>query len=239
VIDLKHEVKRELGLIDPPDLWDRIQADSSTGDVLDFATAPQRRRPSLWLAVAAAAVLIMLVVAVTRSDDGHMVDTSPADGPPVPETLLIQRHLEFDEAPVDQGIGVPPGGGLTVPAGGGLAGSTLDISVEGDDGVLTGNSEIHGFADFPGNPGIDLTIEFGCFETDTTDVILGGTVRTSSGHSPRVGEWIALLIREGSSATVWWDPTLSSCRELLDSVPHPRPDDRFVDVIEPSDSEPG
>ena len=59
MIDLKREIERELSLIDPPDLWDRIQADASNdGDaaVVDLTTARRRRRPSLWLAVAAVTV---------------------------------------------------------------------------------------------------------------------------------------------------------------------------------------
>ena len=42
MIDLKHEIERELSLIDPPDLWDRIQADASNNGgaaVLDLTTA--------------------------------------------------------------------------------------------------------------------------------------------------------------------------------------------------------
>ena len=50
MIDLKHEMERELSLIDPPDLWDRIEADASnSGDaaVVDLTAARQRlRRPT-------------------------------------------------------------------------------------------------------------------------------------------------------------------------------------------------
>ena len=89
MIDLKHEIERELSLIDPPDLWDRIQADASNdGDaaVLDLTTARHRRRPSLWLAVAAVTVLLALVGALALLDDHQTVDTTPAtEVPVVPE----------------------------------------------------------------------------------------------------------------------------------------------------------
>jgi hypothetical protein len=239
VINLKREIERELSLIDPPDLWDRIRAGAATDDTLDLTIPRPRRRPSPWLAVAAAAVLIALVVAVTRSDSGQTVDTSPVDVPSLPDPLILPQYFEFAEAPTSGGAGVPPGGGLTLPAGGGLGGSTLDLTVTGEDGAVIGRARIDGFVDVPGNPPQDLTVELECFETDATDVIFGGEVITSSGGSPLVGEWIALLIRKGSSATVWWDSASSSCRELLGAVPHPRPDDRFVDVIESTDVETG
>lgn len=89
MIDLKREIERELSLTDPPDLWDRIQADASnSGDaaVLDLATTRHRRRPSLWLAVAAVTVLLALVGALALIDDGQTVDTTPAtDAPAVSE----------------------------------------------------------------------------------------------------------------------------------------------------------
>ena len=67
MIDLKREIERELSLIDPPDLWDRIQAEAANdGDaaVMDLTTARHRRRTSLWLAVAAVTVLVALVAAL-------------------------------------------------------------------------------------------------------------------------------------------------------------------------------
>ena len=88
-------------------------------------------------------------------------------------------------------------------------------------------------------------VEFECADTDTDDVVLGGTVTTSSGEAqgafPAVGVLMAVIIREGEpdSATVWWTTDVSSCRELLESVPEPRPDDRFVDVVDGYDIETG
>ena len=237
MIDLKHEIERELSLMNPPDLWDRIQAEASNDDALHPTVVRHQRRPSAWLAIAAVTVLIALVAAVALADDDHPVDTGPAEERAVPEQLILPRYFEFAQAPTSGGIGVPPGGGLSHPAGGGLGGSTLDLTVSGSDGEVAGQARIEGFVDFPGNPPSRLTIELECFETDATDLILGGTVAASSGGSPQVGEWMALLIRRGSSATVWWDSGLSSCRELLDAVPYPRPDDRFVDVVDSADTE--
>jgi hypothetical protein len=90
VIDLQHEIKRELSLIDPPDLWDRIQADAANaGDaaVLDLSTARQRRRPSLWLVVAAVTVLVVLVGALALLEDDPTVDTTPIDEVPTPISI--------------------------------------------------------------------------------------------------------------------------------------------------------
>lgn len=232
MIDLKHEMERELGLIASPDLWDRIEAGAATDDALDLTATSDSRRRSGWMAVAAAAIGVALVAAVALSEDGDSVDTSPADAPAVSDRLILPQHFEFAEAPASGGIGVPPGGGLTQPAGGGLGGSTLDLTVVGDDGQVTGEARIDGFVDVPGNPPSVLIVELECFETDTTDVIFGGRVTTSTRGAPNLGQWFALLIRSGTSATVWWDSGLTSCAELLEAVPYPRPDDRFVGVVE-------
>jgi hypothetical protein len=238
VIDLKHELQRELDLIDVPDLWERIQSEASGTNVVDLRNQPSRSRLKPWLAAAAVvAAVIVAVMVVGRPDGDQTVDTNPAEGPATVNGTVLPRHLEFAEASASAGIGVPPGGGLTLPAGGGLGGSIMELSVTGSNGALSGDAHISGFEDFPGNPESDLTIEFECSEPDATDVILGGTVTQSSRGGPTVGEWIALLIREGRSATVWWDEGLSSCRELLDAVPHPRPDDRFIEILAPRTGE--
>ena len=57
MIDLKHEIKRELNQIEPPDLWERIRADATTDGgayVLELIPEPRRRRTSPRVAVAAA-----------------------------------------------------------------------------------------------------------------------------------------------------------------------------------------
>ena len=94
MIDLKHEMERELSRIDPPDLWDRIQADAvdiGDADVLDLSTARHRQRPSLWLAVAAATVLLVLVGALVLLDDDQAVDTTPINEVPTPTTSVPLR----------------------------------------------------------------------------------------------------------------------------------------------------
>lgn len=86
MIDLKHEIERELSLINPPDLWDRIRAEAaSDGDaaVVDLTTGQHRRRPSLWPAVAAVTVLLAVVGATALLDDDPTVDTVPATEVPV------------------------------------------------------------------------------------------------------------------------------------------------------------
>jgi len=82
VIDLKHEMERELSLIDPPDLWDRIEADAANDRVapaLYLSTARRRRSTSRWLVAAAVVAAIALVGALTWPDDDQGVDTVPAD----------------------------------------------------------------------------------------------------------------------------------------------------------------
>ena len=109
MIDLKQEIDRELSLIDPPDLWDRIQADATNnGPVagLDLSPAPRRQRPSLWLAVAAVTVLLALVGASALLDDDQAVDTTPATEVPVapepPTTLNIDAFEDGAEIRVGQ-----------------------------------------------------------------------------------------------------------------------------------------
>jgi hypothetical protein len=83
VIDLKHEIERELSLIDPPDLWDRIQEDASNDGaaaVLDLNSARNRRHPARWLAVAAVVALLALVGVLAIQGDDDALDTVPATG---------------------------------------------------------------------------------------------------------------------------------------------------------------
>ena len=82
MIDLKHEIERELGMIEAPDLWDRIEAEAlndGLAPVRDLTTAAGRRRTSRWLvAVAAVAVLLLVGSAVAWLGDDHQsLDTMP------------------------------------------------------------------------------------------------------------------------------------------------------------------
>ena len=89
-----------------------------------------------------------------------------------------------------------------------------------------------------------VTVE--CADTDTDGiVILGGEVTTAvqRRHS-RVGDLIALIIREGDpdSVALWPDEgENASCSELLETSRHDVPDDEsaFVDVEDGSDIETG
>jgi len=102
VIDLKHEIKRELNQIEPPDLWERIQADAANdGDasVLDL-TSSRRRRRSLWLAVAAVLALFALVGALALLDEDQTVDTTPVTEPTTTTAPPIWSGPELDRATV-------------------------------------------------------------------------------------------------------------------------------------------
>jgi hypothetical protein len=114
VIDLKHEIQRELCTIEPPDLWDRIQADAADGGVASIperSTVERRWRTSPWLAaVAVAAVLVLVGSALTwLADDDQDVDTGPADsGEPVlpapvraPSDIVHDIGGGWDDEPLD------------------------------------------------------------------------------------------------------------------------------------------
>ena len=238
-MDLKHKIKRELAQIEAPDLWERILAQASPRTEVP-ATADRSRRPQVWGLVAAAAVAaILLVAAMLRPTGREEVDTTPADQTTVPQEFRLPAHMEFGEPPEGQGIGTPPGGGLNEPAGEGLGGATMDLEIAGSNGELSGQGRIDGFSYFSTDGGNSVVLEFECFETDATDLILGAVVTESTGGNPGVGDRIAVLIREGRMATVWWSNRVPSCAALLDAVPYPRPDDRFVQIIERSEATTG
>ncbi len=79
----------------PADLWERVVEHSNDGDaaVLDPTVAPHRRRPSLWLAVAAVLALLALVGTLTLRDDDHGIDTVPADTPGTASTTTEAPRL--------------------------------------------------------------------------------------------------------------------------------------------------
>lgn len=147
MIDLKHEIERELNMIDPPDLWDRIQADSSSnGDaaVVDLTTARHRRRPSLWLAVAAVGALLVLVGALAVRDDDQTVDTTPVTkGPvvlpkerPVPWMELAGTDWQIFEAIPEFGDGAQYRSTECPKAGQGRC-QTYDIELSFRDATVT------------------------------------------------------------------------------------------------------
>jgi hypothetical protein len=213
---------------------------------------PRRSRPPTIRLIAIAACLLGVVgsAVVIRADRQSVDTTDPSDPPTATidgRTTLARGIVEFVEAPEPGGCCVPPGGGLPVPAGQGLGGQTMDISAEEADGTVTGQARFTLYDIFSvDHEGFAVEVEFECADTGTGDVILGGTVTTASGegHSgafPPVGALMAVIIREGEPdrATVWWATRASSCRDFLESVPEPRPDDRFVVVADGDDIETG
>lgn len=209
------------------------------------------RPPTIGLVAIAACLLTILGLVAVVMADRQSVDTTDPSGSPTQTTegptTLARGVVEFVEAPVPKGCCVPPDGGLPVPAGQGLGGQTMDITAVEEDGEVTGEARLtlYDVLDSDGE-GFEVVVELECVDTGTGDVIIGGTVTTAAGerHSgafPPVGALMAVIIREGEpdSATVWWTTQASSCPELLESVPEPRPDDRFVEVADGYDIETG
>ena len=111
-----------------------------------------------------------------------------------------------------------------------MAGHTLDVSVEEEDGDVTGDFR---FSD----PSGELLVTVECADTNTDSVvILGGTLGGEEDASGRA----ALIIREGDPdrAAFWMELPLpegevpaGSCGEFLESLPNDAlADDAFVDV---------
>jgi hypothetical protein len=249
VIDLKREMERELGLIDPPDLWDRIRADASDdGDaaVVDLTTARHRRRPSLWLAVAAVMVLVALVGALALLADGQTVDTTPVtEVPVVPEPSSTTTTVAVHNGPITlaHGADIELLGG----PGSGLGDQTLNIDVKAEDGEVTGEFRVS-----------DNVIRVDCVDTLYTEgfaslyedrvIILGGEV-TEGPDFAVAGEdvLLALIIREGDddepdSVSLYSNEIRAeSCTELLESISDDliEDDNNFVDVWDGYDIETG
>ena len=201
--------------------------------------------PAVRLVAAAACLVVVVALVASGTSDRQSVEaTGPSDTPtqPIDGPMTLARGVvQFVEAPVSEGIGTPPDGGLDLPAGGGLGGSTLDLLVQEQDGQVTGEGLFKDFVYVPGNPRHDMTVEFECATSSAEDLILGGLVTASAGSDPDAGMWIVLLIREGDPdrAAFWWDEDVSSCPEILEAVPQPRPDNRFVEVADGHDIETG
>jgi hypothetical protein len=114
-----------------------------------------------------------------------------------------------------------------------LAGQTLNISAEEEDGEVTGELR---FSD----PGGEVVVAVECADTDTDGVvILGGTVEEADDLSGL----IALFIKEGDPdrVAVWLDQGENdSCAELLGNRHDVLDDDSaFFDVESGSDIETG
>lgn len=100
MIDLKHEIKRELDLTNPPDLWERIQADADNHDIdagpLPIDARHWRRRPGWLAAVAAVTILLALVVLKALPGTDSTVDTGPAVTAP-PTTLTLDALEDAEQ----------------------------------------------------------------------------------------------------------------------------------------------
>ena len=241
--------RRVLDEVVPTDTWDEATLRAATGSLVQLdpedasvgTVRARSRSRTIRLAPIAAGVLAVAGVAAIVAADRQAVDT--AGGP----TTLAQGVVEFVEAPITSGCCVPPGGGLPVPAGQGLGGQTMEITAVEEDGEVTGEARLtmYDVLDTSGDV-FEVVVELECANTDTGDVILGGTVTSASGenHSgnfPPVGALMSVIIREGEPdrVAVWWTTQASSCPEALESVPEPRPDDRFVEVVDGDDIETG
>lgn len=84
-MELKHEIRRELELIDPPDLWERIQAlaldEGFVASPVEIDAQRHTHRARGLLAAAAVTIVLALVGAVVLREDDQTVDTSPAADP--------------------------------------------------------------------------------------------------------------------------------------------------------------
>jgi hypothetical protein len=205
---------------------------------------PRRSGPSTSRLTAIAACLLAVVGLAVAFAGRPPADTTDLSDSPTRKTLA-RGVVEFVEPPAAGGCCVPPGGGLPYPAGQGLGGQTMDITAEEAGGNVTGKASFT-LRDILSidREGFAVVVDLECADTAAGDVLLGGTVTTAAGEGrsgafPPVGALMAVIIREGDPdrATVVWAAGLSSCRELLESVPEPRPDDRFVAVADGYDIE--
>jgi len=110
----------------------------------------------------------------------------------------------------------------------GLAGQTLSISAEEEDGEVTGELRI-----------TENVIGVECAETDADGVVILGGEAMSGGDFEGL---LALIIREGDPDSVSLygnDAGARSCRELLETIPEDVLTDRshFVDVEADEDIE--
>jgi hypothetical protein len=202
VIDLKHEIERELGLIDPPDLWERIRADADDDDFLagplPIDTGPRRRRHGLLAAVAAATVLLALIALEALPGTDPSVDSGPATEGPV------------TSAPSTAPPTAPPTT-LAPEAAERFRVSDVVVAIQCRATKSTPDSAMR-------------DVVLGGVVTDNPD-----DLATLDGVSVAVGDLLALIIREdpdGGRRITLYDNTqwfggapINSCDELVESVP--------------------
>lgn len=131
-------------------------------------------------------------------------------------------------------------GDVTFAEGSGLGGQTMDITAVEQDGQVTGEARFS----------FGLTVDLQCADTDTDGlVILGGEVTAEDGDTVSVGDWAAVIIREGDpdSAGVEFGLPVpeggvaaASCDEFLDTIPYePSTSDPLADITTGDDIETG
>ena len=213
MIDLKHEIERELNLIEPPDLWERIQADAvSEGApaVLDLTSARHRRRRPLWLGLAAVAACVAVVALATllMSDRSSVDATDPAH-PSAPTTGGGR----------DDDILLP---GVWPLIDGPLAGETLRLIASGEDGVATGTLEFEQIR-------VGMVVDIDCFDMELYTgpngiIVWGGDVTIAPGDgSAAAGDRLFVIHRKldplSESVMIAQGDAGESCREFLESAP--------------------
>lgn len=223
---------------------------------------PRRSRPPIvgLLAIAACLLAVVALAAVVAADRQSVDTTDLSDSPTqttdCPSTIqprAITQGAQMKNrfaAPVasvataimllgacsdDDGPTILARGDVEFVGNQPLSGQRMDITAEEENGEVTGEARFNE---------VEVTLE--CADTDTDGlIILGGEVTTPSGDgTPAVGEWVAVIIREGDpdSGVVWFEEEPSgSCRELLESIPenHRTDDSLFADVADGDDIETG
>lgn len=147
--------------------------------------------------VATAATAMLLLGACSDDDD--------------PATTTSESSTTTSEVADEGPTTLAKGENIEMVGEEGLAGQTLNIDVEEEDGELTGTFRV---------TDVEVTIE--CANTDTDGVIvLGGAVTDDPEENVGLGELLALVIREGAPDTVALlanDDNAGSCTELLGSI---------------------
>lgn len=206
-MDLRHEISRELEMVDAPDLWEQIQAlaqDEGFAAGRVGLDSRGRAHRSLGLVAAAALTIVVgLVGAVVLQDDDQTVDTTPAtqgDDPTVTEPVAgsAPPTTQTDLADIVVGDRF----------------RVADVVVE-----------------------IRCTAAKSTPDSTMRDLVLGGVVTENpagrfslDGVNVGVGRLLALIIRDGPDdlgrrvtlypAKEWYNAApISGCDELVESVP--------------------
>jgi hypothetical protein len=231
VIDLKHEIKRELNQIEPPDLWERIRADATNAGgapILELTSKPRRRRASVWLAVAAVLALFTLVGALALLDEDQRVDTAR-----VTEPTTTSATEESSSTTLPPGVEpvtlIARAEHVKVTVPGDPAGWTLDIDVvEEPDGTVAGEFRLNG-----------NVIRVDCAYTDTDGVVIIGGEVTTSVDGPPIGYRHALVIWDGDPDMVYLTgddgSSTASCTELVNTMVPLLDEDYYRKPVEAGD----